>query len=96
MSKRKNGYTISDQLSLVDEFATEYELVATETYIDEGISASLEINKRKALAQLIQDAKKGKFDIVIFKCIDRFFRNVGEYYECQKQLRNAGGNVDFN
>lgn len=88
--QKKNGYTISDQLSLIDEFATEYELVATETYIDEGISATLEISKRKGLSQLIKDAKKGKFDIVIFKCIDRFFRNVGEYYECQKQLRNAG------
>jgi len=59
-------------------------------YVDEGISATLEISKRKALAQLIADAKAGKFDIVIFKCIDRFFRNVGEYYECQKQLRKAG------
>jgi DNA invertase Pin-like site-specific DNA recombinase len=61
-----------------------------EEYVDEGISATLEISKRKDLARLIEDAKSGKFDIVVFKCIDRFFRNVGEYYECQKQLRAAG------
>lgn len=88
--QKKNGYTINDQLSLIDEFCVENELVATGTYVDEGISATLEISKRKALSQLIKDAKAGKFDIVIFKCIDRFFRNVGEYYECQKQLRAAG------
>lgn len=88
--QKKNGYTIGDQLSLLDEFCTENELVSAGTYVDEGISATLEINKRKALANLIKDAKAGKFDIVIFKCIDRFFRNVGEYYECQKQLRAAG------
>lgn len=88
--QKKNGYTIGDQLDLIDEFATENELVSVSEYVDEGISATLEINKRKALAQLIEDAKAGKFDIVIFKCIDRFFRNVGEYYECQKQLRSAG------
>ena len=88
--QKKNGYTIGDQLDLIDEFATENELVSVEEYVDEGISATLEISKRKALAQLIEDAKAGKFDIVVFKCIDRFFRNVGEYYECQKQLRNAG------
>ena len=88
--QKKNGYTIGDQLDLIDEFATENELVSVSEYIDEGISATLEISKRKALAQLIEDAKAGKFDIVIFKCIDRFFRNVGEYYECQKQLRAAG------
>lgn len=88
--QKKNGYTISDQLDLMDDFCVEWELVGAGEYIDEGISATLEISKRKALKQLIKDAKAGKFDIVIFKCIDRFFRNVGEYYECQKQLRKAG------
>ena len=88
--QKKNGYTISDQLDLIDEFANENELVSVGEYVDEGISATLEISKRKDLAKLIEDAKAGKFDIVVFKCIDRFFRNVGEYYECQKQLRAAG------
>ena len=88
--QKKNGYTIGDQLDLIDEFSSDNELVSVGEYIDEGISATLEISKRKALAELIEDAKAGKFDIVVFKCIDRFFRNVGEYYECQKQLRAAG------
>lgn len=88
--QKKNGYTINDQLDLIEEFAQEHELISAGTYVDEGISATLEISKRKDLAKLIKDAKAGKFDIVVFKCIDRFFRNVGEYYECQKQLRKAG------
>lgn len=88
--QKKSGYTIGDQLSLMDEFAKDYELVSVGEYVDEGISATLEISKRKALAQMIEDAKAGKFDIVIFKCIDRFFRNVEEYYASQKQLRKAG------
>lgn len=88
--QKKNGYTINDQLDLLTDFTTEYGLVNAGTYVDEGISATLEISKRKDLARLIEDAKKGKFDVVIFKCIDRFFRNVGEYYECQKQLTKAG------
>lgn len=88
--QKKNGYTISDQIDLMDSFCEEYELAVTERYIDEGISATLEISKRKDLARLIEDAKQGKFDIIIFKCIDRFFRNVGEYYICQRQLEKAG------
>lgn len=88
--QKKNGYTITDQLDLLDEFCGDYELVSVGEYVDEGISATLEIDKRKALAQLIKDAKDGKFDIVVFKCIDRFFRSVEEYYACQKQLRQAG------
>lgn len=88
--QKKSGYTIGDQLDLIDEFAIENELVSIGEYVDEGISATLEISKRKALAQLIKDAKAGKFDIVVFKCIDRFFRNTEEYYAAQKQFRTAG------
>lgn len=88
--QKKNGYTIGDQLTLIDEFADDNELVAVGEYVDEGISATLEISKRKALAELLEDAKAGKFDIVVFKCIDRYFRNVGEFYVAQKQLTAAG------
>ena len=88
--QKKNGYTIGDQTEFIDDFCQEHELVMIERYVDEGISATLEIEKRKDLARLIEDAKKGKFDVIVFKCIDRFFRNVGEYYICQKQLEKAG------
>ena len=88
--QKKNGYTIKDQLDFIEIFARENDMIVIDEYIDEGISATLEISKRKALAQLIADAKAGKFDIVVFKCIDRFFRNTEEYYTAQKQLRKAG------
>lgn len=88
--QKKNGYTIGDQLSLMDEFCQDYELVSVGEYVDEGVSATLEISKRKDLARMIEDAKAGKFDIILIKCIDRFFRSVEEYYACQKQLRQAG------
>lgn len=88
--QKKNGYTIGDQTDLADTFGAENELVCVGKFIDEGISATLEISKRKDLANLIEFAKEGKMDLVVFKCIDRFFRNVEEYYACQKQLREAG------
>jgi DNA invertase Pin-like site-specific DNA recombinase len=88
--QKKNGYTISDQLDFIEIFARENDLIIVDEYVDEGISATLEISKRKALARLIADAKAGKFDVVVFKCIDRFFRNTEEYYTAQKQLRKAG------
>lgn len=88
--QKKNGYTVKDQLDYGKIFAKEHGLIVVDEYVDEGISATLEIHKRKALAQLIKDAKAKKFDIVVFKCIDRFFRNTEEYYTAQKQLRKAG------
>ena len=88
--QKKNGYTVKDQLDYIEIFSKENDLVVVDEYVDEGMSATLEISKRKDLARMIQDAQEGKFDIVVFKCIDRFFRSVGEYYECQKQLQKAG------
>lgn len=88
--QKKNGYTVKDQLDFIELFARENDLIVVDEYVDEGISATLEINKRKALAQMIEDAKAGKFDVIAIKCIDRFFRNTEEYYTAQKQLRKAG------
>lgn len=88
--QKKNGYTIGDQLALIDGFGADNELVCVGEFIDEGISATLEISKRKDLANLIKFAMSGKTDLVVFKCIDRFFRNTEEYYAAQKQLRAAG------
>ena len=89
--QKKNGYTIADQLEYGRHFCKENDLILVGEYVDEGISATLEIKKRKDLANLIEDAKSADdYDIVIIKCIDRFFRNVGEYYAAQKQLQKAG------
>lgn len=86
----KNGYTITDQVEYGRYFCQENDIILVGEYVDEGISATLEINKRPALAQLIKDAKAGNWDIVIIKCLDRFFRNVGEYFAAKKELEKAG------
>lgn len=88
--QKKNGYTVTDQLEFGRLFCKENDIILVGEYVDEGISATLEIKKRKDLANLISDAESGEADIVIFKCIDRFFRNTEEYYAAQKQLRKSG------
>lgn len=90
--QKKNGYTVSDQLEFGRHFCRENDIILVREYVDEGISATLEIKKRKDLANLIKDAKSESdgYDIVIFKCIDRFFRNTEEYYAAQKELRKYG------
>lgn len=88
--QKKNGYTVTDQLEFGRLFCKENDIILVGEYVDEGISATLEIKKRKDLANLIRDAESGCADIVIFKCIDRFFRNTEEYYTAQKQLRKSG------
>ena len=60
--QKKNGYTIADQVSLNHDFIQEQNLIHVGSYVDEGISATLEIKKRKDLAKLIEDAEAGQFD----------------------------------
>ena len=88
--QKKNGYTVTDQLEFGRHFCRENDIILVGEYVDEGISATLEIKKRKDLANLIRDAKSDSYDLVVFKCIDRFFRNTEEYYTAQKQLRTSG------
>lgn len=88
--QKKNGYTVTDQLEFGRLFCKENDIILVGEYVDEGISATLEIKKRKDLANLIKDAESGEADIVVFKCIDRFSRNTEEYYAAQKQLRKSG------
>ena len=88
--QKKNGYTVKDQLEFGRLFCKENDIILVGEYVDEGISATLEIKKRKDLANLISDAESGEADLVVFKCIDRFFRNTEEYYAAQKQLRKSG------
>ncbi|MFQ6026960.1 MAG: recombinase family protein [Dehalococcoidia bacterium] len=49
-----------------------------EVYADEGVSArSDRVERRPQLTRLLQDAKLGKFDIVVVHTLDRWARNLG-------------------
>ena len=47
--QKKNGYTITDQLEFGRLFCKENDIIIVGEYVDEGISATLEIKKRKDL-----------------------------------------------
>jgi Site-specific recombinases, DNA invertase Pin homologs len=46
-------------------------------YSDEGISGT-SINKINGFKQMIEDAKKGEFDLILVKSVSRFSRNVAD------------------
>jgi site-specific DNA recombinase len=53
-----------------------YELVLV--YADEGVSAHTDkIEKRPQLVRLLEDARQGKFDIVVVHTLDLWARNIG-------------------
>ena len=55
-------------------------------YVDLGISARKPILKRPELQRLLRDVEKGQIDLVVFCRLDRWTRNIREYYKAQDVL----------
>ena len=84
--QRLRGYSPDAQRDKLRSYATEHNLKIVEWYEDLGVSGTKPIRKRPELQRMINDAEAGKFDRIIFIKLDRYFRSVAEYYECQKRL----------
>ncbi len=63
-------------------------------YVDDGISG-IHVDKREEFQKMIQDAKKGKFDLIITKEISRFARNTLDSIQYTRQLLSYGVCVWF-
>lgn len=58
-------------------------------YNDAGLSARAKYTKRREMLRLLDDVRAGKIDLIIFTKLDRWFRNVADYYEVQAILEAA-------
>lgn len=65
-----------------------------ESYIDEGITGT-STTKRDAFMKMLDDAKKGKFDLIITKEISRFSRNTLDSIKYTRELLGYGVAVLF-
>lgn len=63
-------------------------------YIDEGITGT-QAKKRPAFMQMIEDAKTGKFDLIVTREVCRFARNTVDTLVMTRQLKNYGVEVYF-
>ena len=81
-----HGYSLDAQESLLKEYAASHNMEVASVYADEGKSASKSLEKRTELMRLLEDAKEGKFEVVLFKDITRWSRNAASYYKVQEVL----------
>lgn len=84
--QKLHGLSLDAQREALKRYAEEHNLNIIDWYEDEGVSGRKLIRRRPALQRMLNDAKAGKFDRIIFIKLDRYFRSVAEYYECQKIL----------
>lgn len=80
------GYSIEAQKENLTDYCNDNGYKIVDHYTDEGISGAKPPLKRPALQRLLNDVQAGKIDIILFTKLDRWFRNVPEYFKVQEIL----------
>lgn len=88
--QRREGYSLPEQRRVLTEYAEEKGYKVVDVYADEGISASKKPHLRHDFQRMMRDVESGRIDIIIFIKLDRWFRNVGDYYRTQEILDRHG------
>ena len=88
----KHGLSLDAQIKALKKYANEHGWKIVDVYADEGITARKKLSKRKEFQRLMSDVKADKIDMIIFIKLDRWFRNVPDYYKTQEILDEHGVN----
>lgn len=84
------GYSLEAQKDNLIAYAKEHEISVYDYYMDEGYSARKKYTTRKEFMRMIEDVKAHKVNVILFIKMDRWFRNVSDYYTVQKILDENG------
>lgn len=82
----KFGYSIRAQVDALNEYCKNNNIKIVDHYTEEGVSGGKPSFKRPQMARLLEDVKEGKIDVILFTKLDRWFRNVPEYFKVQEIL----------
>jgi DNA invertase Pin-like site-specific DNA recombinase len=82
----RTGDSLQAQEDALVKFAKENNMKIVGIYRDEGHSARKPVLKRPVMLQLLEDVKAGKIDRILFTKLDRWFRNIEQYYSVQPIL----------
>ena len=81
-----HGASVEAQAEALNAYCAQHNLKVVDHYTDAGVSGGKPAFKRQAMSRLLEDVKAGKIDMVIFTKLDRWFRNVPEYFKVQEIL----------
>lgn len=85
-----HGLSVDDQKESLKKWAEENKHKVVDYYVDAGVSGRKSVSKRPELQRLLSDVEAGKIDLVAFTKLDRWFRNIGEFYKAQEVLDTHG------
>lgn len=84
-----HGLSIEAQTAALEEWAKANGHKVVGIYTDAGISARKPAKKRPELQRLLADVQAGKGELIVFTKLDRWFRNISEYYKVQEILERC-------
>ncbi len=85
-----HGKSLQAQKEYLEQYAADHNMTVAGIYADEGKTARKELKKRKAIHSLLNDVKAGKIDVILFWRLDRWFRNMSDFYKVQDILDAHG------
>lgn len=81
-----HGKSLEAQTEYLTNYAHEHNMVIVGVFADEGKTARKNFKDRKAIKALLKLVKEDAIDIIIFWKMDRWFRNVSDFYKVQDIL----------
>ena len=71
-----------------------HDCILYDRYIDEGITGT-STNRRKNFMRMIEDAREGRFDLIVTREVSRFARNTVDALQETRKLKKIGVEVYF-
>lgn len=81
-----HGYSIAAQIQNLEEFCKDKDMRIVDHYTDAGVSGGKAAFRRPEMSRLLADVEAGKIDMILFTKLDRWFRNIKEYFKVQEVL----------
>lgn len=81
-----HGLSLTAQRETLERYVGDNGLKLAGVYVDEGITARKKYKNRAAFMRMLDDVRADRIDLILFIKLDRWFRNVAEYYEVQRIL----------
>lgn len=81
-----HGKSLEAQLDYLSNYAREHEMHIVDVFADEGKTARKNFRNRKAIKSLLEHVKNDEIDVILFWKMDRWFRNVSDFYKVQDIL----------
>ena len=86
---------LENQVQYYDDILAKHpDWILYDKYIDEGITGT-SIKKRKNFMRMIEDAKAGRFDLIVTREVSRFARNTVDTLQQTRELKKIGVEVFF-